>query len=132
MIGTFAEDRKLKLLIVDDETGFAEVLCKRMERRGMDAFFALSGEEAVLMLRQTEFDVAIVDLKLQGMDGIEILKVFRLMAPEMPVLMLSGHGSEDARNQCLQSGAADYLFKPFEFEQLYRKARSLGTGSVPA
>ncbi|WP_319584054.1 response regulator [uncultured Pseudodesulfovibrio sp.] len=124
--------REIRLLIVDDETGFAEVLCKRMRRRGVEAASAASGDEAVLLLRREEFDVAIVDLKLQGMNGIEILKVFRLMAPEMPVLMLTGHGSEEARDECLKLGAAGYLSKPVEFDRLLDKALELSAGRVRA
>ncbi|MCJ2163276.1 response regulator [Pseudodesulfovibrio sp. S3] len=120
----------MKLLIVDDETGFAEVLCKRMRRRGVDATPASNGEEAVRLLRRNEYDLAIVDLKLQGMDGVEILKVFKLMAPDMPVLMLTGHGSVEARDECIKLGAAGYLSKPFDFEKLYGKALRLGAGSV--
>lgn len=120
--------RDVRLLIVDDEIGFAEVLCKRMRRRSVEAASAESGDEAVLLLRREEFDVAIVDLKLQGMNGIEILKVFRLMAPEMPVLMLTGHGSEEARDECLKLGAAGYLSKPVEFDRLLDKALELSAG----
>ena len=120
-----------RLLIVDDEIGFADVLRKRMARRGIDATPAASGEEAVRILRASEFDVAIVDLKLEGMDGLEILKVFKLMAPEMPVLMLTGHGSEEARDACMQQGAAGYLSKPMEFEELL-EAVQRATGRTEA
>lgn len=122
----------VRLLIVDDETGFAEVLCKRMARRGVDATPAASGEEAVKVLRRQEFDVAIVDLKLEGMDGIEILKVFKLMAPDMPVLMLTGHGSEEARNACMKLGAEGYLSKPIDFERLLIKTLHAGGWRMPA
>jgi len=116
------EREAVRLLIVDDEIGFADVLRKRMARRGVDATPVASGEEAVRILRGSEFDVAIVDLKLQGMDGLEILKVFKLMAPDMPVLMLTGHGSEEARDACMQQGAVGYLSKPMEFEELLETA----------
>lgn len=132
MSASATEGRNVRLLIVDDETGFAEVLCKRMRRRGVDAASAASGDEAVQLLRRSEFDVAIVDLKLQGMNGIEILKVFRLMAPDMPVLMLTGHGSEDARNECIKLGAAGYLSKPVDFDRLLEKAIRYGAGRVEA
>lgn len=132
MSASETEGRSVRLLIVDDETGFAEVLCKRMRRRGVDATSAASGDEAVQKLRRSEFDVAIVDLKLHGMNGIEILKVFRLMAPEMPVLMLTGHGSEDARNECIKIGAAGYLSKPIDFDRLLEKAVKYGAGGVQA
>ena len=111
-------NRTVKLLIVDDEIGFADVLCKRMGRRGVEATAASSGEEAIRILRKHDFDVAIVDLKLEGMDGIDILKVFKLLVPQMPVLMLTGHGCEEARATCIKNGASGYLSKPFDFEQL--------------
>ena len=117
----------VRLLIVDDEAGFTEVLCKRMARRGVTATPVSSGEDAVQLLRRAEFDVAIVDLKLQGMDGVEILKVFKLMAPEMPVIMLTGHGSDEAREACIKLGAEGYLSKPIDFELLLVKALHLGS-----
>ena len=126
MTRSAANEPRVRLLIVDDETGFADVVRKRMTRRGVDATTAASGEEAVQLLRQREFDVAIVDLKLEGMDGLEILKVFKLMAPEMPVLMLTGHGSEDARNEALKHGADGYLSKPIDFERLLIKTLHAG------
>ncbi|MBC16903.1 MAG: two-component system response regulator [Desulfovibrio sp.] len=116
----------VELLIVDDEIGFADVLRKRMSRRGVDATPAASGSEAVRILREQAFDVAIVDLKLEGMDGIEILKVFKLMAPEMPVLMLTGHGCEESREICMRNGADGYLHKPIDFERLLIKTLHAG------
>lgn len=110
--------RQIRMLIVDDEAGFAEVLCKRLGRRGVCATWVGSGEEGVRLLRSEEFDAALLDLKLQGMDGIEILRVFKLMAPEMPILMLTGHGSREAMEACLRLGAEEYLSKPVEFEVL--------------
>lgn len=122
----------VRLLIVDDEDGFADVLCKRMARRSVTATAAASGEEAIRLLKGREFDVAIVDLKLEGMDGVEILKVFKLMAPDMPVVMLTGHGSGEARDTCLKLGAEGYLSKPIDFELLLVKTLHLGGRSVPA
>ncbi|NDV18502.1 response regulator [Pseudodesulfovibrio sp. JC047] len=109
---------KIRLLIVDDETGFADVLRKRMERRGVSTWTASSGEEAIRIVRNHDFDIAIVDLKLEGMDGLEILKVFKLLVPQMPIIMLTGHGCEVARAACLKNGAAGYLSKPFDFNTL--------------
>lgn len=123
---------EIRLLLVDDEIGFAEVLCKRMSRRGVIATPAASGEEAVRILRNSDFDVAIVDLKLEGMDGVEILKVFKLMAPDLPVLMLTGHGCEDARNTCMKHGAHGYLSKPIDFERLLIKTLHAGGGGLTA
>lgn len=125
-------NNEIKLLIVDDEIGFADVLSKRMVHRGVKAVAAASGEEAVRILRKQDFDVAIVDLKLEGMDGVEILKVFKLLVPQMPVLMLTGHGCEDARNTCMKCGADGYLSKPIDFERLLMKTLHAGSrGASP-
>jgi len=118
--------KDIRVLLVDDEVGFTQVLCKRMAHRGVVATSVSSGEEGVRLLRDQEFDVAIVDLKLEGMDGIEILKVFKLMAPDMPVVMLTGHGSEEAHDACIKLGADSYLSKPVDFERLLIKTLHLG------
>lgn len=125
--------KNIRLLIVDDEKGFTEVLAKRMTRRGIATTTASSGEEAVRRLRGEDFDIAILDLKLEGMDGVEILKIFRLLDHELPVLMLTGHGSESAVKASMRLGAADYLSKPIDFDILVSKvlqfARSGGSHS---
>ncbi|WP_319470504.1 response regulator [uncultured Pseudodesulfovibrio sp.] len=128
----FKRKEDIRLLIVDDEVGFADVLQKRMSRRGVVVETASSGEEAVRMLRGRDFDVAVVDLKLEGMDGIEILKVFKLLAPELPVLMLTGHGSETAAKACMELGASDYLSKPIDFDLLLTKVMSVCTNEEGA
>ncbi|MFW5498906.1 MULTISPECIES: response regulator [unclassified Maridesulfovibrio] len=119
------DNKAIKLLMVDDEVGFAEVLRKRLSRRGILVETAYRGEDAVRMLREKEFDVAVLDLKLEGMDGIEILKVFKMLAPELPVLMLTGHGCEKAAAESIRLGVADYLSKPVDFELLLEKIRQV-------
>jgi len=86
----------IKLLLVDDEKGFVEVISKRMSKRNVEVTKAFSGSEAIQALRGQDFDVAVLDLKMEEMDGIEVLKIFKKMDPKMPVLMLTGHGSEDS------------------------------------
>ncbi|NDV27828.1 response regulator [Desulfovibrio sp. JC010] len=116
-----SSDKQIKLLIVDDEVGFAEVLRKRLGRRGIEVETAYRGEDAVRMLKEKHFDVALLDLKLEGMDGIEILKVFKMLDPDLPVLMLTGHGCEKAAAESVRLGVADYLSKPIEFSLLLEK-----------
>lgn len=114
---------KLKVLLVDDEKGYAEVLAKRMALRGIAVSVALSGTEAIRMLRGEQFDAAVLDLKLEDMDGIEILKIFKKMDPAMPVIMVTGHGSETAARQGMEFGAFDYLMKPCNLNLLIEKIR---------
>jgi len=76
-------------------------------------------------MRSTEFDIALVDLKMEDMDGIEVLRFLKAMAPSMPVILLTGHGSELAMTQGLRRGASLYLLKPVEFESLLEALKSL-------
>ena len=109
---------QLKILLVDDEEGYVNVLAKRMAKRQVEVMIALSGAEAIQTLRKNDFDVAVVDLKMEDMDGIEVLKIFKKMDPELPVVMLTGHGSEKAARDGLALGAFDYLTKPCDLEEL--------------
>lgn len=111
----------IRLLLVDDEIGFVEVLSKRLAKRNIHATQAFSGSEGIQLLRRADFDVAVLDLKLEDMDGIEILKIFKKMDPHMPVIMLTGHGSEKASREGLRHGAFDYLTKPHELAELVAK-----------
>jgi DNA-binding NtrC family response regulator len=112
------QDAPVRLLLVDDEVGYLEVLAKRLARRGFVVTTASSGTEAIRTLRQMEFDLAVVDLKMEDMDGIEVLKVFKKMDPTIKVIMLTGHGSERAAREGIAEGAFDYLIKPVGLERL--------------
>ncbi len=115
----------IRILLVDDEIYFLDVLTKRMTRRGFKVTTANNGDEAVQVLRNNDFDIVVLDLKMEGMDGIEILKIFKKMVPDLPVIMLTGHGSQIAEEEGLKYGVSDYLSKPYEFEKLIRKIYSL-------
>ena len=113
----------IRLLIVDDEVGFVNILTKRLRRRNMEVASAYTGTEAIQILRKQDFDVAVLDLKMEEMDGIEVLKIFKKMDPKMVVIMLTGHGSEQAAREGIEFGAFDYLTKPCELEELLAKIR---------
>lgn len=112
---------RIRVLLVDDESGYVNVLTKRMTRRNIEVTSALSGSEAIRILRRQDFDVAVLDLKMQDMDGIEVLKIFKKMDPAMPVIMLTGHGSETAAREGIEYGAFDYLTKPCDLQDLIDK-----------
>jgi DNA-binding response OmpR family regulator len=113
----------IRLLIVDDEVGFVNILAKRLSRRNMEVTSAYTGTEAIQILRKQDFDVAVLDLKMEEMDGIEVLKIFKKMDPKMVVIMLTGHGSEQAAREGIEFGAFDYLTKPCELEELLAKIK---------
>ncbi len=107
-----------KILLVDDETGFLDVMGRRLKRRGVDVSMASSGDEAVALVEQGFFDAAVTDLKMPGMDGLALLALLRQRAPDLPVFMLTGHGGEDEAREAVERGAAGYLHKPCELDDL--------------
>jgi DNA-binding NtrC family response regulator len=111
----------VKVLLVDDEEGYVSILSKRLARRNFEVTAAGGGAEGIQALRKQDFDVAVLDLKMEDMDGIEVLKVFKKMLPGMSVIMLTGHGSEQAAREGIQFGAFDYLTKPCDLEDLVEK-----------
>ena len=114
-------EESIRLLLVDDEEGFVNVLANRLAWRGIEVTKAYSGSEAIQLLRRQDFDVAVLDVKMEDMDGVEVLKVFKKMVPRMAVIMLTGHGSERAARDGIEYGAFDYLMKPCELDELLAK-----------
>lgn len=110
--------KKTKLLLVDDEKRFVEVLFKRLSKRNIDVTTAFSGAEGIQALRKVDFDVAILDLKMEDMDGLEVLKIFKKMYSKMEVIILTGHESEHTTREGMKYGAFAYISKPCDFEDL--------------
>jgi DNA-binding NtrC family response regulator len=113
--------RDRRLLIIDDEKEYAMILAKRLSRRGFEVTTAFSGSEGIQALRYADFDVAVLDLKMEDIDGLEVLKILKKLAPEIAVIMLTGHGSAQAAKMGMEQGAFDYLSKPCELEELVAK-----------
>lgn len=113
----------IRVLLVDDEKGYLNVLANRLKRRSINATKAFSGPHALQILRRHDFDVVVLDLKMEDLDGIEVLKILKKMAPELPVIILTGHGSETAEQEGMAIGAFDYLSKPCELVELIDKIK---------
>ncbi|QJT09630.1 response regulator [Oceanidesulfovibrio marinus] len=113
--------RPIRLILVDDEESFVNVLTKRLTRRGVEVTPVLSGAEALRLMRKYEYDVMVLDLKMEEMSGLDVLKTVRIVAPETPVIMLTGHGSEQAAREGVTLGASDYLLKPCDLDVLFHK-----------
>ena len=111
-------EKKIKVLLVDDEISFVEVLFKRLSKRNMDVTMTFSGTEGIQALRKVDFDVAVLDLKMENMDGLEVLKIFKKMYSKMEVIILTGHESEHIAQEVVKKGAFAYLTKPCAFEAL--------------
>ena len=111
----------INVLLVDDEKGYLNVLSNRLARRHINATKTFSGTQAIQILRKNDFDVVVLDLKMEDMDGIEVLKVIKRMVPDLPVIILTGHGSQTAAEEGIAFGAFDYLTKPCELVDLMDK-----------
>lgn len=115
------ETDRIRLLLIDDEEGYVNVLANRLEKRHFDVTKVFSGGDAIKAVRGRDFDVAILDLKMEDMDGIEVLKIFNQMGLDMQIIMLTGHGSQEAARDGIRLGAFDYLTKPCELHELIEK-----------
>ncbi len=113
-----------KLLLVDDEREFVHTLSERLMMREMNSAVAYDGESALDILREDEPEVMLLDLKMPGIDGIEVLRKVKETRPEVEVVILTGHGSEDDRKTCMDLGAFAYLQKPVDINQLTETLRA--------
>lgn len=111
----------IRVLLVDDEVEFVETLVKRMRKRGLDVQGVKSGEEALDLLARERPDVVVMDVKMPGMNGIEVLKIIKQQRPNIEVIMLTGHASLELAMQGMESGAYDYLMKPMDLDELLYK-----------
>jgi DNA-binding NtrC family response regulator len=109
---------KVSLMIVDDEERFLETLARRLRLREFDVATFTGGEEAVRAGREREFDLAILDLKMPGMAGEQVLEFLKKEHPLTEVVILTGHGSIPSAVRCTQAGSYNYLQKPCETEEL--------------
>ena len=109
---------KIKLLIVDDEVKFLRSIAERLELRGFDVTTASNGEKAVEIAHDEKFDLALLDLKMPGLDGRQVLEILKKEHKFLEVIILTGHGSVDSAVECTRLGAFDYLPKPYEIDNL--------------
>lgn len=108
----------IAVMLVDDEEEFVTTLAERLELRDMDVRVALSGEESLRLLTEFVPHVMVLDLKMPGMDGLEVLRAVHSQHPEIKTIMLTGHGSEKDRVEALHIGAFGYLHKPVDISDL--------------
>lgn len=114
----------VNVLFVDDETGFLEVITKRMAKRGMASMGIASGEEAITLIEKQPFDVVVLDIKMPGgRSGIEILKEIKTRWPLIEVIMLTGHALLEVARDGMENGAFDYIVKPADFDELFYKIK---------
>jgi len=111
----------IRLLLVDDEDDFRSTLASRLRKRKLDVLDVNDGSKALEMIRTKPVDVAVVDVKMPGMDGLEILRQIKIINPAIEVIMLTGHASVESGIEGMKSGAFDYLMKPCDINDLLVK-----------
>ena len=110
-----------RILIVDDEERFRTTLGKRLTERELDVVTVGGGIEAIDEVKCRLYDVIILDIKMPGLDGIETLAEIKKIAPNIEVILLTGHASIDSAVDGMRSGAYNYVLKPCDIEQLLEK-----------
>jgi DNA-binding NtrC family response regulator len=111
-------DHVIKLLIVDDETRFLAAIAQRLGKRGFDVRTATNGPDALELARREKFDLALLDLKMPGMDGGQVLRALKDEHRFLEAIILTGHGSLESAVELTRSGAFSYLPKPYELDKL--------------
>jgi DNA-binding NtrC family response regulator len=112
------ETRKLSLLMVDDEAPFLESIAAALERRGIEVTTAQCGWIALDLLRAKRFDVAVIDIKMPGMNGDVLLKEIKQRWPELPVIILTAYGTSEQMGEFNKEGIFYFLPKPCDIEEL--------------
>ena len=115
--------RKVKLLVVDDEVKFLNSLAKRLELRGFEVTKAENGQDALDYAKESRFDLAMIDLKMPGVGGKQVLEILKKTHDFIEVIIMTGHGSAEAAGECLELGAFSYMPKPYELEKIMETLR---------
>ncbi|WP_027176822.1 response regulator [Desulfovibrio aminophilus] len=111
----------MHILLVDDETEFLELMTKRLDRRNFQVTTASTGEAALEALARIPVDVVVLDVRMPGMGGIETLRRLKAMAPDIEVILLTGHANMEVAVEGMELGAFDYLLKPVAINDLIFK-----------
>ena len=117
----------MKILVVDDEKKIADVLAERLRLRGFEAISVYDGTSALARLGGEDFDGIVLDLRLPDIDGIEVLRQTKKKYPDLGVIILSGHGTEQDFETCLDLGAIACFQKPAKITQLAETFNCLQT-----
>jgi len=124
--GTAAPAPSLRVLYVDDEEDFVRTMAERMEMRDLGGHVALSGEEALRALESEVPDVMVLDLRMPGLDGLEVLRRVKATYPQVAVIVMTGRGTEEDQERVMALGAFAYLTKPVAITDLMETIRAAG------
>jgi len=114
-----------KILAVDDEKNFLQLLSHTLQKEGYAVKTALDGQEALKRLEQEQFDVALIDIRMTPIDGLAVLGDIKRRYPYTKVIMITAYPSVETRSLSLQRGAERYLIKPIEIQELKETIREM-------
>ena len=117
-----------KVLIVDDEKDFLDILSDRIRLRGMDVSTASSAEEALNMIETESYDVVIMDYMMPALDGFQALKLMKAKQPEMQIILLTGNVPDEKYSEAKALGALDVIEKPPDLKDLIQKIKKAKKG----
>ena len=115
----------MNVLFIDDEEEFLELMQNRLSKRGFTVSTANSGETGLALVDKQPFDVVVLDVKMPGCDGVDVLRQLKQRHPDLAVLLLSGHASTDVAMTSIENGAADYMLKPVPLNDLIVRLRDI-------
>ena len=113
-----------KVLLVDDEKEFLDIMTERMEARGMKVTTAQTAEQALSIIEKESFDAIVMDFQMPGMDGMEALKIIKSKKPELQIILLTGYATVEKTVEAMKVGAIDFLEKPADIEALAKKIKN--------
>lgn len=109
---------KEKILVVDDQVDMCHTLSDLLEAKGYAVIIAREGKTALEKIEKEKPNLVLLDIRLPGMDGIQVLKRIRKINPKLPVIMITGYGSKESAFRSIELGAFEYIQKPFENQQI--------------
>lgn len=113
------------ILIIDDEKDYLETLAERLSLRGYACLTALNGEQGLKLLKEHKPPLVLLDLKMPGLSGLDVLKIIKENFPQIQVIVITGHGSEKEKRLCLELGALKCFNKPVDFKTLIEEIKPL-------
>ncbi|HBI15242.1 MAG TPA: response regulator [Desulfobulbaceae bacterium] len=115
---------EMKVLLVDDEETFVQTLSERLKMRDLKSDMAYDGNQAIDFVDENEPDVMVLDLKMPGIDGLEVLRRVKKKYPNIQVIILTGHGTDKDEEESRRLGVYDFLKKPVDIEELVGRIKS--------
>ncbi len=115
--------KEIKVLLVDDEVDFVDTLAQRLKMRELMVATVYDGEQALSFIKKIEPDVIVLDLKMPGLHGMEVLREIKQLSPHIQVIILTGHGTEKDEEEAKRLGGFDFLRKPADIDLLVAKIK---------